>query len=105
MQYHQTFEAIAKEYDTSVALHACMIYGINCSKAVQSIPAFYDTPDLLILNHAKALLWELTSEEFTLAWSVYRCIYDWQTRQSLEGLGGCTTKTFKELVEANNSVV
>lgn len=101
MQFHETFLAISEEFDTSVALHACMIMGLNLSKAIQDIPEFYETPEKLILNHARDLLWELSSEEFNLVWSVYRCIYDWQCRQSLQGLGGCTTKTFKELIQEN----
>jgi hypothetical protein len=36
---------------------------------------------------------------YELALQCWRVAYDWETRQTLQGLGGCKSKTFKELLE------
>lgn len=36
---------------------------------------------------------------YDLALECWRVSYDWQVRQSLQGMGGCKAKTFKELIK------
>ena len=99
MDYYTIFKAIKEEYGEEVALTAIQIYTINITPSVYSRDEFYENARKFLWEEAVKVLWVNDYDTFLLSWKVSRCMYEWQMRQSLHGLGGCTTKTFKQLVE------
>lgn len=97
--YHKAFVAISSEFGSEVALAAIQIYSINLLKSTSELDEFYENPEAIIRRLARELLWETPEKDFDFVFKVYQCIYDWETRQSLQGLGGCVTKSFKELLD------
>ena len=95
MDYHGIFKAISAEYPEHVALAAIQIYTINLSTKPKLSGKF----EQKIIKKANKLLWEMSTEERDIAINIWKVIYDWQTRQSLKGLGGCEMKTFKQLIK------
>ena len=51
---------------------------------------------------AKRVLWHLSKDDFNLVYKLSMCLHDWDIDQTLNGLGGCTAKTFKELLNNYN---
>lgn len=96
--YNTVFSAIGDEFSQEIALAAIQIHTLNLTPVVNSQDEFYDNPSEFLRNQARKVLWEMSFEDFCTAWKVYRCIHEWESRQSLQGLGGCVTKTFKQLV-------
>lgn len=51
---------------------------------------------------AKRVLWRLSKDDFNLVYKLSMCLHDWDIGQTMNGLGGCTAKTFKELLNNYN---
>ena len=94
MTYYEIFKAISAEYPEHVALAAIQIYTINLSTKPKLDGKF----EQKIIKKANKLLWRMSPEDRNLAISLWRVTYQWLACQSLQGLGGCTTKTFKRLL-------
>lgn len=94
MKYYEIFKAMSAEHPEHVALAAIQIYAINLSTR----PKLNGKFEQKIIKKANKLLWELTIEDRELAIKLWQVAYQWATCQSLQGLGGCTTKTFKQLL-------
>lgn len=101
--YNTIFGAIGDEFNQEIALAAIQIYTLNLTPVIISQDEFYDNPSEFLRIQARKVLWEMSIEDFITAWKVYGCIHEWESRQSLQGLGGCVTKTFKELVAEYDS--
>ena len=95
MNCHKIFSAICLEFPDNIALAAVQIYSLNL--VLKPINNF----EKKILKKAKKLLWELADEDFDLAVKIWKVIYTWECRQSLQGMGGCKAKTFKQLLAEN----
>lgn len=94
MDYHKVFKAICAEYPEHIALAAIQIYTINLV-----IKPKLNGFEQKIIKKTSKLLWEMEEEDKELAIKIWKVIYDWMNCQSLQGLGGCTTKTFKQLLD------
>ena len=95
MSYYEIFKGISAEYPEHIALAAIQIYTINLTNK----PRLDGNFEQKIIKKANKLLWGMSPEDRELAIKLWKVIHDWQTRQSLQGLGGCTTKTFRQLIE------
>ena len=95
MTHYEIFKAISAEYPEHIALAAIQIYTINLSTK----PKLNGKFEQKIIKKANKLLCEMEEEDKELAIKIWKVIYDWITRQSLQGLGGCEIKTFKQLIE------
>jgi len=92
MDFYRIFNAIKSEYPENIALSAIQIYSLNLVlKPSNNFEA-------KIVKKAKKLLWEMSDSDFDLAVKIWKAIYSWQCCQSLQGLGGCKAKTFKQIL-------
>lgn len=99
MKYIRLFEAVSDEFGTEVALCVIQISTIHMRlkpklKELTGEKSF----EARVIAKARDLLWETDSTIVEQAIEVWRVSYDWQIRQSMNGLGGCEKKTFKELL-------
>jgi len=99
MKYMRLFEAVHDEFGLDVALCVIQISTIQMSlkpklKELTGEKSF----EKRVITKAKHLLWETDSTIVEQAIEVWRVSYDWGIRQSMNGLGGCEKKTFKELL-------
>ena len=99
MDYYTVFKAIKEEYGEEIALTAVQICTINLTPSFYTKDEFYENASEFLRKEARKVLWETDDDTFFLCWKVFGCIHKWGSRQSLQGLGGCVTKTFKQLVE------
>ena len=99
MDYYTIFKAIKEEYGEEIALTAVQIYTINLTPSFYTKDEFYENASEFLRKEVRKVLWETDDDTFFLRWKVFGCIHEWESRQSLQGLGGCVAKTFKQLVE------
>jgi len=92
MDCHKIFSAIRLEFSENIALAAVQIYSLNLALKPNND---FETK---ITKKAKRLLWEMSDSDFDLAVKIWKVIYIWDCRQSLQGLGGCKAKTFNQLL-------
>jgi hypothetical protein len=92
MDFYKIFSAIKLEYPENIALAVIQIYSLNL--ALKPSNNF----ETKIIKKAKKLLWEMSDSDFNLAVKIWKAIYSWQCCQSLQGLGGCKAKTFKQIL-------
>lgn len=95
MTYYEIFKAISAEYPEHIAIAAIQIYTINLSTK----PKLNGKFEQKIIKKASKLLGGMAEEDRELTIKIWKVMYKWTTRQSLQGLGGCTTKTFKQLLD------
>ena len=101
MNYNKVYDAVAAEYGPEVALAAVQILTVNMTTKIK--PKDFKTAGRFtekIKRKAKDLLWECDPQVIQQALACWEVSNSWQTRQSLQGMGGCEAKTFKELIEA-----
>jgi len=94
MDFYKIFSAIKLEYPENIALAAMQIYTLNLSLKPRLEGKFEEK----IIKKAKKVLWQVSDSDFDLAVKIWKAIYSWQCCQSLQGLGGCKAKTFKQIL-------
>lgn len=95
MNYSYVYNAIAEEFSPKLALMVIQILTINMTtKIPEDVSKFSEKVE----KKARKLLWEESRADVDLAIRIYSVVHEWELRQSMQGLGGCTTKTFKELI-------
>ena len=93
------FKAISAEFDEKIALSVLQVVTINQTlKIKESEWSTAGQRVKRITKRAKKILWELNDDEFHLVMSLWDVSHDWEVRQTLQGLGGCETKTFTALL-------
>ena len=99
MDYKRLYDAVNAEFDAEIALAVVQIVTINLTIKVKK-KDFLTEGSLRerILKKAKKLLWQLDDDTFDLAVKIFDVYPSWNTRQEMHGLGGCTVKSFKELL-------
>ena len=100
MNYNKFYDAVAAEYGPEVALAAVQILTVNMTTKIK--PKDFKTAGRFtekIKRKAKDLLWECDPQVIQQALACWEVSNSWQTRQSLQGMGGCEAKTIKELVD------
>lgn len=101
MDHLRMFNAVREEFGDTIALSVCQINAISLTtKIKKSSNSFTDR----VIKKARKLLWELSDDDLNLAidlWEVSSC---WDTRQTMDGLGGCFKMTFKELYDRKHSL-
>jgi len=101
MDHLRMFNAVREGFGDTIALSVCQINAISLTtKIKKSSNSFTDR----VIKKARKLLWELSDDDFNLAinlWEVSSC---WDTRQTMDGLGGCVKMTFKELYDRKHSL-
>ena len=101
MNFKKLYDAVNADFDAEIALSVVQIMTINLStkptkKNMTGEKSFRDK----ILKKAKKALWELSDDDFDLSVKLWGCVPSWNIRQDMNGLGGCTVKSFKELLES-----
>ena len=94
MNYYRLYSAISEEFGPKIALMVLQIVTINMTT---KIPKDLNLA-AKIEKKARNLLWEESRADIELALQIFNVTYDWGTCKSMQGLGGCVTKTFKELM-------
>jgi hypothetical protein len=101
MNFKKLYDAVNADFDAEIALSVVQIMTINLStkpskKNMTGEKSFRDK----ILKKAKKALWELSDDDYELVIKLWGCVPSWNLRQDMNGLGGCTVKSFKELLES-----
>ena len=94
MNYYRLHSAIAEEFGPKIALMVLQIVTINMTT---KIPKDLNLASK-VEKKARKLLWEESRADIELALKIFECVHSWDTRQAMQGLGGCVTKTVKELI-------
>jgi hypothetical protein len=104
MEHLRIFNAIKADFGEQIALSVCQINAICLTTKVKrkDIGSHGGSFAERVTKKATKLLWESSPEELELALALWGCVHDWEIKQSLDGLGGCEKKTFKELLDARN---
>ena len=104
MNYNKLYDAVATDYGPEVALATIQILTISMTtktklKDLKTAGRFTEK----IKRKVKDLLWECDPQIIQQAFACWEVSNSWETRQSLQGMGGCVTKTIKELVDENQN--
>jgi hypothetical protein len=104
MNHLRIFNEIKADFGEQIALNVCQINAICLTTKVKrtDINGRGGSFTKRVIKKAKKFLWESSPEELELSLALWGCAHDWQIKQSLDGLGGCEKKTFKELLDARN---
>lgn len=99
MKYIEMFNAVELEFDTTIALCVVQIYSINLllkpsMAELKGKKSFEER----IIRRAKALLWEVDGDIVAKSIQIWKQVHDWQSRKTMQGLGGCEYKTFRQLL-------
>jgi hypothetical protein len=97
MSHIRIFNAIKADFGEEIALSVCQINAIHLTTKIKAKDIQGGRFAARVTKKAQKLLWELSPEDFELVLTLWDCVYDWEIKQSLDGLGGCEKKTFKEL--------
>jgi len=100
MNFPQLFNDLKKEFPEHIALGVCVAMGIHLSTKIKEKDLspkgnFEKRVEKKIRN----TLWEVSEKDLELIIKLWKCVYDWDIRRALEGLGGCERKTFTQLLE------
>ena len=104
MNYNKLYDAVAADYGSEVALATIQILTISMTtktklKDLKTAGSFTEK----IKRKVKDLLWECDPQIIQQAFACWEVSHSWQTRQSMQGMGGCEAKTIKELVDENQN--
>lgn len=104
MNYIKFYDAVAADYGSEVALATIQILTVSFTtkiklKDLKTAGRFTEK----IKRKVKDLLWECDPQIVQQAFACWEVSNSWQTRQSLQGMGGCVTKTIKELIDENQN--
>ena len=95
MNYSKIYDTIAEEFSPKIALMVVQIITISMTTKIPK--------DLKLMSKverkARKLLWEESRADIELALELFAVSHDWESRQSMNGLGGCERKSFKELLD------
>lgn len=99
MKYNELFTELLKEFEVDVALCVVQITTIQLSlkpkeKEIAGIKSFEER----VLKRARDVLWEIDESVLDQSIEIWRVVHDWDIHNSMNGLGGCEKKTFKELL-------
>ena len=95
MNFAKLHSAISEEFSPKIALMVVQIVTINMTtKFPEDISRFAEKVE----KKARKLLWEESRADIELALELCTVCHDWEIRQSMNGLGGCERKSFKELL-------
>ncbi len=100
MKMPYIYDMINKDFGHVIALYSTVLI----SSGVIISPSYKDLSDPVsrekkLLKSFDNLLWELDEKDRALCLKIRSLWYDFETCKMLHGLGGCTKKTLKELVE------
>jgi hypothetical protein len=99
--FTKMYDAINLEFgNPELAMMVIQIYTINLTTKtklshLQESGKFTDK----VIKKAKKVLWQYSHDDVELAIKLWQCIHIWEIGQSMNGLGGCEKKTFKELLK------
>jgi len=101
MDYVETFNAVRSEFDEEMAILVTTALTINLTRN----PSIEELSEKGLYTERveeiiKQNLWE-HADKVELVIKIWDALYDYQTRISLEGLGGCKVKTIKEIIAMN----
>jgi len=99
MKYIEVFNQVQSEFDTEIALCVTQIYSINLllkpsMAELKGKKSFEER----IIRRAKKLLWEVDADIVEQSIQIWKQVHNWQSRKTMQGLGGCEYKTFRQLL-------
>lgn len=99
--FTKIYNAINEEFSNpDLAMMVVQIYTINLTTKLK-LSHLQESGKFTakIIKKAKKVLWQYSSDDVELAIDLWQCIPNWASGQSMDGLGGCEKKTFKQLLE------
>lgn len=96
MNYNRLYAAVKEEYSEDIALSVCIAFSIHMQTDIED-------EDLTesgryqkrIEENIRDVLWE--NDNIDLIIDIESRVYEWDISNSLNGLGGCIPKLFKEI--------
>lgn len=97
----EVFAAVSAEFSQAVALRVVAVHAIHMVQKIKEADlATAGRFSARLEKRARKVLWAETPEEFSEAFKIAMALYDFETRRSLQGLGGCTPVSLRELCGA-----
>lgn len=99
MNFIRIFNQVQLEFDTELAIVVNGIITIQLSR-MPTMEEINNTGlyEQNITKQCKEIFWETPKHIFDQAVNIWLIVYDWEIRQDMHGLGGCTIKSLKELL-------
>jgi len=99
MKFNELFNQVRFEFDTETALCVVQIYSINLLlKPKVSEMMGEKSFEERIIKKAKKLLWESDPSVIEQSIKIWKQVHNWESRKTMQGLGGCEYKTFRQLL-------
>lgn len=94
----EVFSAVSAEFSQAAALRVVAIHAIHLTQKIKEADlATSGSFSARLEKRARKALWAETPEDFSEAFKIAMALYDFETRRSLQGLGGCTAVSLREL--------
>jgi hypothetical protein len=101
MKFQELYNQVESEFDAEIALCVIQIMSINLLLKPKVAEMMGEKSfEERIIKKAKKLLWEVDADIVEQSIQVWNQVHDWETHKTLQGLGGCEYKTFKQLLGA-----
>lgn len=102
MNHQRIYDALYQDFGPVIALSVCQVNAINLTMKVKKRDwdsnNTFNRPDRVI-KKAKKLLYALDPNDFNLIIALWKDVNVWEIGQDMDGIGGCTKKTFLELLQ------
>lgn len=89
MNYNRLYAAVKEEYSEDIALSVCIAFSIHMQTKIE------EEYQKRIEENIRDVLWE--NDNIDLIIDLESRVYQWDISNSLNGLGGCKPKLFKEI--------
>lgn len=106
MKFIDVFNTVKQEFSEDIAILVVSALTINLSTKIKKKDLASDNDSSFrkrIDNKTRTVLWEHSPETIDLVIEIRDALHEFQTRISMEGLGGCKVLTLKEIIENNKN--
>jgi hypothetical protein len=102
MDFIELFETVEAEFSKHIATLVITAISINLTEKIKKKDLIKDGNFTKRLNKkTKNLLWEESPDTVDLVIEIRDALNEFQTRRSMNGIGGCKIMTLKEIVLIN----
>jgi hypothetical protein len=104
MNIIKTYTTVCAEYGHATALRVLSILTIHLTLKVKESDVEVGNFQKRIEKKARKFLWEELYEDVTEALKIEQALFTYDLRFELDGLGGCSRTTLKEIVNNENNI-
>lgn len=103
MTNQEIFNIIRNEFTEEIAINATILISINMTLTpLDEEMVTYDLYTTRLKSQFMDVLWRLDDEKQDLCMKIWKAWHTFEVCHDLDGLGGCTKKPLKELIDIQN---